>query len=169
MEQRSKIICSYLKMNNKDDEFKISIISGGFIIEKNNQEIFEYSMWSYEEFYIKFSMINKTKVFKNNKILYLHKSKLTYNYESKEKKIFYHSIELNKKLYIQYNINKTFITFLGYKNKWVLINIKCFNRLIYKFNATYKFFISLKYTNYKILIPNKYELLYYSRYFHVYS
>ena len=46
-------------------------------------------------------MINKTKVFKNNKILYLHKSKLTYNYESKETKIFYHSIELNKKLYIQ--------------------------------------------------------------------
>jgi hypothetical protein len=114
-------------------------------------------------------MINKTKVFKNNKILYLHKSKLTYNYESKEKKIFYHSIELNKKLYIHYNINKTFITFLDYIYKTVLINIKYFNRLIYKFNATYKCFISLKYTNYKILIPNKYELLYYSRYFHVYS
>jgi hypothetical protein len=44
MEQRSKIICSYLKMNNKDDEFKISIIRGGFIIEKNNQEIFEYNI-----------------------------------------------------------------------------------------------------------------------------
>ena len=25
MEQRAEIICSYFKMNNKDDEFKISL------------------------------------------------------------------------------------------------------------------------------------------------
>jgi hypothetical protein len=50
MNKRAEIICSYFKINNKDDEFKISLTNNGFNITHNNKTIFYYGDISYNDY-----------------------------------------------------------------------------------------------------------------------
>ena len=182
MEQRAEIICSYFKMNNKDDEFKISLGNKKFSIIKNNKAIFNYGYMEYQnnivfmEFCMKSSMIKKKifDIFSSKQINYIITKKSETDYWFGTKYIYCDTIELNKNSYIYYDFNKTYIHFTCYiYNGMVAINykicIRYFNRLIYKYYDKYNSIMShFKYTDYKIIIPNKYELLYYSKYFHFY-
>jgi hypothetical protein len=171
---RAEVICSYLKMNNKDDEFKISLNNTGFNITQNKNKIFNFEHYNgvIMNFNIKSIMINFKRLDNTYKIFYINTSKMIKNY-AREYKVFYNNtIELNKEAYIQYSLNKNYIVFANNINSEEIgyrINNRYYNRFIYKFHENYPVFAThFKYTNYKICIPNKYELLYYSKYFLVY-
>ncbi len=171
---RAEIICSYLKMNNKDDEFKIIFTGDGFYITQNNNRIFYfvylYINSAYMCFYKNTLMIYKKRLKNKYQIDNIDTKKIEKDYYLKCKKIYYYTIDSTKGSYIKYNFDKDYIIFLGYiKVISYKINIKYINRLIYKFHDLYICSINhFKYTNYKILLPNKYELLYYSKYFLMY-
>jgi len=171
-------------MNNKDDEFKISLTNDGFNITHNNKTIFYYGnntytdymyrMEFYMEFYLESSMI-KTKMLNTDyQINHIITKKLEKNLWFGSKDIYCDNIELNKNACITYNFSKTYIHITGHKNKDFLfinyiINNRYFDRLIYKYFDKYRPVMThFKYTDYKIIIPNKYELLYYSKYFQVF-
>jgi hypothetical protein len=177
MDEHLEIICSYLKMNNKDDEFKSLFNYPTFIITQNNYKIFEFRRFHcndyYMIFYMKSVIINRKRFYKNGKkMYYIETKKLEKDYLRRYKKIYYSNIELNKYSIIQYSFKKKYLLFMGYintiKNINYLIYIRYRKRLIYKFRDG-PFNISFKYTNCKILSPNKYELLYYSNYFLIIS
>jgi hypothetical protein len=177
MEQRAEIICSYLKMNNKDDEFNINLTNEGFYITQNNNKIFTFEQYSkhvFIAFCIQTIMIRLKILNKTNEISYIDLSKILKNYDRKYKNISYDNIDLNSRSYIQYSCKKDYITFIGIINTNIYdisyrINIKYHNKFIYKSHDTYLYMNHhFKYTNYKICIPNKYELLYYSKYFLMY-
>jgi hypothetical protein len=165
----AELICSYLKMNNKDDEFKINFTNGEFTITKNNQIIFKYvylfANYKYLCFYINSIMIMEKSINKNSQIDFIDSIKIQKDYHKKYKNIYCEPIELNNKPYILYNFNKDYIVFCINVIRFT-IHIIYHNRFIYKSYHTLKYYNNFyKYTNYKILIPNKYELLYYSKYF----
>ena len=175
---RAEIICSYLKMNNKDDEFEISLTNKGFTITQNKLEIFNFEFHKnyynivFMNFYIQSIMINCKRLDNTYKIFYISSSKKEKNYDREYKVFYYNTIKLNKEAYIQYSLNKNYIVFANYIDLEEIgyrINNRYHNRFIYKFHENYPAFAThFKYTNYKICIPNKYELLYYSKYFLVY-
>jgi hypothetical protein len=177
---RAEIICSYLKINNKYDEFTISLINKGFNIKQNNQIIFTYcNILSdiFMEFYIQTSLIYSKMLNNNYQLDSIVTKKISKDYFRKVKHIYYNTIEFSNKSYIFYNFKKDSIVFHGYKtylNRHIhvlhyRINIRYYNRFIYKSHDEYIYFIyHSKYTNYKICIPNKYELLYYSNYLLIY-
>ena len=189
-----EIICSYFKMDTKDDESKFVVNNfnshNGFNIQKNKEYIFQYvfyyDTYIYMDFFIKNVEIFKAKRFyKNLEIYYIDTLKILRNYRDRLKRIFLNS---NKNKIIQYNLNKNYLLFISPSNLYfsVLdvnyqINIIYINKLIYKFynkhrrqNNLYLKSIRnsslncLKYNNCKIFISNKHELLYYSNYFLIY-
>jgi len=175
MNKRAEIICSYFKMNNKDDEFKIILDNFKFFITKNNIKLFYYVFMKYlnniafMEFFIKSSMIKRKILNIDYQINHIITKKIEKNFGFKTKYIYCDTIELNNTSYINYNFNKSFINFIN--NDMMVINYKIHNRYFNRF--IYKYFdknrpIHFKYTDYKIFIPNKYELLYYSKYFLIY-
>ena len=179
---RAEIICSYLKMNNKDDEFKISLCNEDFTITQNNKIIFNFiNLYKRVLMHImhikhimKFTqhkMINYKCLNTNYQIIYIDTLKMHKNYNLKYKLIYY-SIDLNKKSVISYGFKKKCIEFIWFINTNIIryrINIRYYNRFIYKFHDAYLNNVGhFKYTNYKICIPNKYELLYYSNYLLIY-
>jgi hypothetical protein len=119
-------------------------------------------------------MIYKKYMYTNGKIYVINTKKLYKNYYIKYKRIYYDNIDLNKELYIQYNFKKDYIGFIRFNNHGnkvisYIINIKYYNKFIYKFYDKYRYSNDyLKYTKYKIYILNKYELLYYSNYLLIY-
>ena len=180
MNKRAEIICSYFKMNNKDDEFKISLGNKKFSIIKNNIKIFYYGVMEYlnniafMEFFMKSSMIKEKMLNTDYQINHIITKKLEKNFLFGIKYIYCDTIELNNTSYIKYECNKSVINFISYINNdiraikiYIKIHNRYFKRLIYKYFYNSKH-IHFKYTDYKIFIPNKYELLYYSKYFHIY-
>ena len=187
--KRAEIICSYLQMNNKDDEYKLVItnfISEGFKITKNEQKFFEYNNSLIMIFYVNELVFIEKRYYKNLEIYYIDTLKILRDYRDRLKRIFLNS---NKNKFIQYNLNKNYLLFISPSNLYfsVLdvnyqINIIYINKLIYKLynqhrrqNNLYLKSIRnsslnrLKYNNCKIFIPNKHELLYYSNYFLIIS
>ena len=136
-------------------------------------------------FYINELVFIEKRYYKNLEINYIDTLKVSRSYIDKYKRIY---IDYNKNKFIQYNLNKNYLLFISPSNLYfsVLdvnyqINIIYINKLIYKLynqhrrqNNLYLKFLRniclyrLKYTNCKIFIPNKYELLYYSNYFLIY-
>jgi len=169
MYKRAKIICSYFKMNNKDDKFKISKTARGFSITKNNEKCFDYGcndLYTDMIYYINNLLIKRKQIYKIYRIINIETSKIKRNYECTLKEIYYN----NMSGFIQYTFKKNTIVFLSYTNYiQYRIDIEYSNKFIYKFHGIDKWGLNRsKYTNYKILIPNKYELLYYSNYFLVF-
>ncbi len=189
-----EIICSYFKMDTKDDESKFVVNNfnsrKGFKIQKNNEYIFQYvcyyDTYIYMNFFIKNVEIFKAKRFyKNLEIYYIDTAKILRDYINKYKRIF---LNYHKNKYIEYNLKKNCLLFISYRNYYMnvhdinyQINIIHINKLIYKFcnkhriqdkikfkNVWHISFWRANYTNCKIFIPNKYELLYNSNYFLIY-
>ena len=174
MEKLAKIICSYLKMNNKVDTFKILLNTYGFIITQNNHKLFEYineSYYIYISFYIPYSLYKCKIINPNKQIFYIRNPKIIRDYKEKYVSIFNNNL-YDKNNFIKYNLNKNYIYFyISINNVYFNLPIKkirC-NKFIFKIkNYVNSLFCGPMYINYKIFIPNKYELLYYSNYFHVY-
>jgi len=117
------------------------------------------------DFYIENEIIKSKIININTQIATIKNPLITISYINKDKYIYG-----NKGLFIHYNFKKQWLHISGFtilNNTTVSIeyriDIKYYNRYIFKFHT-----VSYIYTNYKIIIPNKYELIYYSAYFYLY-
>jgi len=93
MNKLAEIICSYFKMNNKDDQFIINLTSDTFNIKTfniklNDQKIFEYVLFReyiYMDFYIENEIIKSKLININTQIATIKKPLITISYINKDK------------------------------------------------------------------------------------
>jgi hypothetical protein len=159
-----EIILSYLDWYNKDD-YEICKTEFEYKIMKNDKLVFIYEMRSniiilnYMKNYVKsIAWLQTLKIIKNNKGKYLFYSNRINLTDLEHRYIFYNKTK--SRFMITFFNNPT--TF-----KYYFITIKYHNMFKYKLILEHKRASNHKYINHKILIDNKYELLYISNNLHL--
>jgi len=162
--QSDRIFYSYSKKNDNKDiyiYYKNEII---LEICKNTNFCFILNCLS-----------NIYKNMENNILIQLMTNKFDRNVLLNHKYIYYKQDKIVSFLKANLNFISYYLKFIGsirYKyNVYISNSIANFKHIKYFYNKSiyiYGGYNYYKYTTYAILIPNKYELYYYSKYFHIY-